>query len=96
MQLDSGERLVIDHIILATGYKVNIGQIPFLAKGNIAATLATHNGFPVLDEHFQTNLPSLFITSMAANQDLALSSRYRLDAYVGHPYWRCYWFRHQR
>jgi cation diffusion facilitator CzcD-associated flavoprotein CzcO len=69
VQLDSGERLVIDHIILATGYKVNIGQIPFLAKGNIAATLATHNGFPVLDEHFQTNLPSLFITSMAANQD---------------------------
>ena len=69
VQFDSGERLVIDHIILATGYKVNIAQIPFLAKGNIAATLATHNGFPVLDEHLQTNLPGLFITSMAANQD---------------------------
>jgi cation diffusion facilitator CzcD-associated flavoprotein CzcO len=68
-QLDSGERLVVDHIILATGYKVNIGQVPFLARGNIAAALATRNGFPVLDEHFQTNLPGLFITSMAANQD---------------------------
>jgi len=68
-QLDSGERLVVDHIILATGYKVNVSQVPFLATGNIAAQLATRNGFPVLDEQFQTNLPGLFITSMAANQD---------------------------
>jgi FAD-dependent urate hydroxylase len=68
-QLDSGERLVVDHVILATGYKVNIGQVPFLANGNIAAALMTRNGFPVLDEQFQTNLPGLFITSMAANQD---------------------------
>jgi cation diffusion facilitator CzcD-associated flavoprotein CzcO len=69
VQLDSGARLVVDHVILATGYKVNIGQVPFLANGNIAAALATRNGFPVLDEQFQTNLPGLFITSMAANQD---------------------------
>jgi thioredoxin reductase len=60
---------VVDHVILATGYKVNIGQVPFLANGNIAAALMTRNGFPVLDEQFQTNLPGLFITSMAANQD---------------------------
>ena len=69
VHLDSGERLVIDHILLATGYKVNVGEIPFLANGNIAGKLVTRNGFPVLDTHFQTNLPGLFITSMAANQD---------------------------
>jgi hypothetical protein len=68
-QLASGARLVGDHIILATGYKVNIGQVPFLAAGNVGAALATHNGFRVLDEQLQTNLPGLFITSMAANQD---------------------------
>jgi cation diffusion facilitator CzcD-associated flavoprotein CzcO len=69
VQLDSGERLVVDHIILATGYKVNIYQVPFLANGNIAGALSTRNGFPVLDEQFQSNLPGLYITSMAANQD---------------------------
>ncbi len=67
--LDSGERLLIDHIILATGYKVDLRKIPFVAKGNVAAMLSTHNGYPVLDERFQTNLPGLFMTSMAANQD---------------------------
>lgn len=68
-QLDNGEHLEVDQIILATGYKVAIGQVPFLASGNIAAALATRNGFPALDEQFQTNLPGLFMTSMAANQD---------------------------
>lgn len=69
VELSNGERLVIDQIILATGYKVAIGQVPFLQAGNIGGRLATRNGFPMLDEQFQTNLPGLFITSMAANQD---------------------------
>jgi FAD-dependent urate hydroxylase len=62
-------RQMVDHIILATGYKVNIGQVPFLAAGNVGAILATRNGFPVLDEQFQTNLLGLYIASVAANQD---------------------------
>lgn len=67
--LNNGERLAVDHIILATGYRVRIEQIPFLARGNLLPGLATRDGFPVLDEHFQTNIPGLFITSMAAAQD---------------------------
>jgi len=69
VKLDNGKTLTIDHVILATGYKVAIGRVPFLARGNILATLATQNGFPILDEHFQTNIPGLFITSMPASQD---------------------------
>ena len=67
--LDNGHLLTVDHVILATGYKVNINQIPFLARGNLLNTMTTRNGYPVLDEHFQTNIPSLFITSMLATQD---------------------------
>jgi lysine/ornithine N-monooxygenase len=69
VRLDSGALLTVDHIILATGYKVNIQQIPFLGAGNILPTLETRNGFPVLDERFQTNLPGLFVTSLPAGQD---------------------------
>ena len=68
-QLDNDEALVVDQIILATGYKVEMNQVPFLAKGNIGDQLATRNGFPVLDEQFQTNIPGLFITSLPAGQD---------------------------
>jgi FAD-dependent urate hydroxylase len=68
-RLDNGECLVVDQIILATGYKVRIDQVPFLAAGNIMPELAQRNGFPALDERFQTSLPGLFVTSIAANQD---------------------------
>ena len=48
---------------------MKIDQVPFLARGNILDALVTRNGFPVLDEHFQTNIPRLFMTSIAATQD---------------------------
>ncbi|MDQ3612947.1 MAG: NAD(P)-binding domain-containing protein, partial [Chloroflexota bacterium] len=59
----------VDHVILATGYKVRIDQIPLLAKGNILPDLVTQNGFPVLSERFETSVPGLYITSMPATHD---------------------------
>src|SRR5918993_1226838 len=67
--LSTGDALTVDQVILATGYKVDVGQIPLLAKGNILARLEVRNGFPTLDEHFQSSIPGLFFTSMCATQD---------------------------
>lgn len=69
VKLDNGQGLTVDHIILATGYKVQINQVPFLGRGELLDELHIHNGYPVLDEHFQTNIPGLYFTSMAATQD---------------------------
>ena len=67
--LSNGETITCDQIVLATGYKVDITRLPILAAGNILDQLETRNGFPVLDDHFQTNIKGLFITSMPATQD---------------------------
>jgi len=67
--LSSGETVTCDQIILATGYKVDIARLPILSAGNIVDQLETRNGFPVLDNHFQTSIKGLFITSMPATQD---------------------------
>ena len=67
--LSNGDVIRCDRIILATGYKVDITRLPILAAGNILEQLATRNGFPVLDDHFQTSIRGLFITSMPATQD---------------------------
>lgn len=67
--LTNGATFNVDHIVLATGYKVEISQVPFLAAGNLLKQLETRNGFPVLDDHFETSVPGLFITSMPATQD---------------------------
>lgn len=67
--LSNGETITCDQIVLATGYKVDITRLPILSAGNILDQLETRNGFPVLDEHFQTSIKGLFITSMPATQD---------------------------
>ncbi len=67
--LSNGETVTVDQIILATGYKVDITRLPILAAGNILDRLETRNGFPILDDRFQTSIKRLFITSMPATQD---------------------------
>jgi cation diffusion facilitator CzcD-associated flavoprotein CzcO len=67
--LTKGATIACDHVILATGYKVDIARLPILSAGNILDDLATRNGFPVLDDHFQTSIKGLYITSMPATQD---------------------------
>ncbi len=67
--LDGGECLTVDAVIFATGFKVDMTRIPLLANGDLLAELETRNGFPVLDERFESSVPGLFITSMPAGQD---------------------------
>ena len=66
--LSNGKTITVDEIVLATGYKVDLARLPILAD-NLLARIETRNGFPVLDDHFETSLPGLFITSMPATQD---------------------------
>jgi cation diffusion facilitator CzcD-associated flavoprotein CzcO len=68
-ELSNGETVDCDQIVLATGYKVDMAKLPFLEAGNILEQLETRNGFPVLDDHFETSVPRLFITSLPATQD---------------------------
>jgi cation diffusion facilitator CzcD-associated flavoprotein CzcO len=59
----------VDQIVLATGYKVDAGRVPLLARGNLLPRLVTDNGVPVLDEHLQSSIPGLYMTSLTAVRD---------------------------
>jgi len=59
----------IDRLILATGYKVDVARVPLLARGDLLPRLMIDNGLPVLDEHLQSSIPGLFVTSMMALRD---------------------------
>src|SRR6185503_3452705 len=60
--LTNGETFTVDEIVLATGYKVDITRLPYLAAGNLLTRIETRNNFAVLDAHFETSVPGLFIT----------------------------------
>ncbi|MBN8582883.1 MAG: NAD(P)-binding domain-containing protein [Anaerolineae bacterium] len=69
VKLDNGDTFVVDDVILATGYKVELERLPFLKNGNVFDKIEVKNGFPVLDPHFQTTAKGLYFTSMPAGQD---------------------------
>lgn len=69
VQLDSGAAFPVDHVILATGYRVDARQLPYLSPESILPELAVADGYPVLDEQFQSSIPGLFFTGLPSARD---------------------------
>jgi cation diffusion facilitator CzcD-associated flavoprotein CzcO len=67
--LSDDSRCNAHHIILATGYAPAMDNVAFLDRSTILERLATVDGFPGLDPEFQTSLPNLYISGLAATQD---------------------------
>jgi cation diffusion facilitator CzcD-associated flavoprotein CzcO len=68
VKLDNGDAFTVDHTVFATGYRVDLSRLPFLSNG-LLPSLRVQDGFPELDTNFQTNVPGLYITSLAATRD---------------------------
>lgn len=68
LQLDNEESFTVDEVIFATGYRVDLGRVPFLSD-QLLSRLQMQDGFPVLGLDFQTNVPGLYLTSLAATRD---------------------------
>jgi FAD-dependent urate hydroxylase len=69
VQLDNGAAFPVDHVILATGYRVDVSKIPYLSPLSILPELAVADGYPVLDEEFQSSIPGLFFTGLPSTRD---------------------------
>jgi FAD-dependent urate hydroxylase len=65
--LSNSQRLSVDHIVFASGYRADLSRVPYLA--GLLDELDLANGFPVLDEAFGTNLAGLYIPGFSATND---------------------------
>jgi thioredoxin reductase len=65
--LTGSVRLTVDRVLFASGYRANIANVPYLAGA--FERIQTRDGFPVLDEAFQTSTPGLYITGFSATND---------------------------
>jgi FAD-dependent urate hydroxylase len=65
--LSDSTRLVVDAVVLACGYRAELARVPYLE--GVLDGVAQADGFPALDEHFQTTLPGLYITGFSATRD---------------------------
>jgi len=67
VRLSTGKELTVDHLVLATGYKPDMTKFPYLS--GVVDRMDLVDGFPVLDDNFQTSLPGLFVTGFPATRD---------------------------
>jgi hypothetical protein len=67
MTLSNGERLNVDHVVFASGFRAELGRVPYLTR--LTSQIDCSNGFPVLDEAFGTSLTGLYIVGFSATQD---------------------------
>lgn len=58
LDLDDGTSRQVDHVLLGTGYRVDVSQHSFLAPA-ITTALAQSNGFPKLSKGFESSVPGL-------------------------------------
>jgi cation diffusion facilitator CzcD-associated flavoprotein CzcO len=64
--LSDGTERVVDHVLLGTGYRVDIARYPFLPPALLGQIRST-NGFPQLDAGFECSVPGLhFIGATSA------------------------------
>jgi FAD-dependent urate hydroxylase len=61
---DSAERLV-DHVLLGTGYRVDIARYPFLSAA-LLKSIRSVQGYPLLDSSFQSSVPGLYFVGAPA------------------------------
>jgi thioredoxin reductase len=67
VQLSDGTELAVDRIVLATGYKADLARVPYLTE--VLPLVAIADGFPLLDDAFQTSLSGLFMPGFIGTRD---------------------------
>jgi cation diffusion facilitator CzcD-associated flavoprotein CzcO len=67
VRLSNGERLLVDEVVFATGYRAALSRVPYLA--GVLDDVAMAEGFPILDEAFGTSLPGLYLPGFPATRD---------------------------
>ena len=65
IKFDDGSERVVDHVVVGTGYRIDVRRYPFFSAGLLDG-LDTVNGFPRLGPGFETSLPGLHIVGAPA------------------------------
>lgn len=65
LTLSSSRIVKADHIMLATGYHVDISKLPMLAP-SLTSQIQTYENAPVLNSHFETNVSGLYFEGISS------------------------------
>jgi len=63
--ISDGERLKADHVVLATGYKVDINNLTMIHP-SLLAEVKTIRAFPILSHRFESSVPGLYFIGLTS------------------------------
>jgi FAD-dependent urate hydroxylase len=65
LKLDDGTNRLVDHALLATGFRVDVSKYPFLSQ-SIIKQLNVIQGYPVLKNGLESSIPGLHFAGKPA------------------------------
>jgi hypothetical protein len=65
LKLDDGTERIIDHALLATGFRVDVSRYPFLSQ-SLVKQLKVVNGYPILKRGLESSVPGLHFAGKPA------------------------------
>jgi cation diffusion facilitator CzcD-associated flavoprotein CzcO len=65
LELDDHSPRCVDHVVLGTGYRMDINAIPFLAP-ELRHQIRQYDGYPELNSGMESTVPQLYFTGAAA------------------------------
>jgi len=65
LKLDDGTERLVDHALLATGFRVDVSKYPFLSQ-SLVKELQVVNGYPVLKRGLECSIPGLHFAGKPA------------------------------
>jgi len=75
----STKEIVADHIVAGTGYRVNMDKLTFLSE-DIRSAVQRTSGSPVLSSNFESSVPGLYFTGIAAANSFGPVMRFAFGA----------------
>jgi hypothetical protein len=71
--------MAADHVIAATGYRVNLDRLKFLSS-EIRSRLKTVQGSPMLSSSFESSVPGIYFVGVAAANSFGPVMRFAFGA----------------
>jgi thioredoxin reductase len=71
--------LTVDHVIAATGYRFNVGSLPFLSQGLISELRCVQEA-PSLSPSYESSIPGLYFTGVASAHNFGPVMRFLCGA----------------
>ena len=65
LTLSNGENLTVDHVMLSTGYNVDVAQLPMLAP-SLLSQIESDKGVPTLNHWYQSNVSDLYFVGLTS------------------------------